>query len=129
MRGSNDLDGALDAANHGAELLEDKVSSVRALDRLKEFSERLGPHSRCRPTAATTAHPNTSEGPSPRRGHVPLQRLRDLVLHLVEVTGFDRVVDFDGAVMVAVDHSESMQDRHVARKSQEGVLLLGGDPG
>ncbi|MFC9736640.1 transcriptional regulator [Streptomyces noursei] len=40
----NDLDGALDAANYGAELLEDKVSSVRAVDRLKEFSERLGPH-------------------------------------------------------------------------------------
>ncbi|MFE1770253.1 transcriptional regulator [Streptomyces sp. NPDC059008] len=40
----NDLDGALDAANYGAELLEDKVSSVRALDRLKEFSERLSPH-------------------------------------------------------------------------------------
>ncbi|WP_395370121.1 tetratricopeptide repeat protein [Streptomyces tubercidicus] len=39
-----DLDGALDAANHGAELLEDKVSSVRALDRLKEFSARLEPH-------------------------------------------------------------------------------------
>ncbi|MFD7815613.1 transcriptional regulator [Streptomyces sp. NPDC059785] len=39
-----DLDGALDAANYGAELLEDKVSSVRALDRLKEFSERLQPH-------------------------------------------------------------------------------------
>ncbi|MEV6987418.1 hypothetical protein AB0M95_40030 [Sphaerisporangium sp. NPDC051017] len=28
----NDLDGALDAANYGAELLEDKVSSVRAVD-------------------------------------------------------------------------------------------------
>ncbi|MFB7931060.1 transcriptional regulator [Streptomyces sp. NPDC056039] len=39
----NDLDGALDAANHGAELLEETVSSVRALDRLKEFSERLEP--------------------------------------------------------------------------------------
>ncbi|MFE3553220.1 tetratricopeptide repeat protein [Streptomyces kronopolitis] len=39
-----DLDGALDAANYGAELLEDKVSSVRALDRLKEFSVRLEPH-------------------------------------------------------------------------------------
>jgi tetratricopeptide (TPR) repeat protein len=39
-----DLDGALDAANYGAELLEDKVSSVRALDRLKEFSEQLQPH-------------------------------------------------------------------------------------
>ncbi|MFF8971527.1 transcriptional regulator [Streptomyces sp. NPDC014995] len=40
----NDLDGALHAANVGAELLEDKVSSVRALDRLKEFSEQLKPH-------------------------------------------------------------------------------------
>lgn len=39
-----DLDGALDAANCGAGLLEDKVSSVRALDRLKEFSARLEPH-------------------------------------------------------------------------------------
>ncbi|MFH8771498.1 MULTISPECIES: transcriptional regulator [unclassified Streptomyces] len=39
-----DLDGALDAANYGAELLEDEVSSVRALDRLKEFSARLEPH-------------------------------------------------------------------------------------
>lgn len=36
-----DLDGALDAANYGAELLEDKVSSARALDLLKEFSEQL----------------------------------------------------------------------------------------
>lgn len=40
----DDLDGALDAANYGAGLLEDQVSSVRALDRLKEFAERLGPH-------------------------------------------------------------------------------------
>lgn len=40
----NDLDGALDAANRGAELLEDKVSSMRALDRLKEFSARLEPN-------------------------------------------------------------------------------------
>ncbi|GHD04224.1 hypothetical protein GCM10010313_20260 [Streptomyces violarus] len=40
----NDLEGALDAANYGAELLEDKVSSVRALDRLKEFSEQLQPY-------------------------------------------------------------------------------------
>jgi hypothetical protein len=40
----NDLSGALDAANYGAGLLEDEVSSVRALDRLKEFSERLEPH-------------------------------------------------------------------------------------
>ncbi|MFJ1599928.1 transcriptional regulator [Streptomyces sp. NPDC088261] len=39
-----DLDGALDAANYGAALLEDKVSSVRALDRLKEFSSQLDPH-------------------------------------------------------------------------------------
>ncbi|GGZ13414.1 hypothetical protein GCM10010387_01800 [Streptomyces inusitatus] len=39
-----DLDGALDAANYGAALLEDKVSSVRALDRLKEFSLQLEPH-------------------------------------------------------------------------------------
>lgn len=40
----NDLAGALDAANFGAELLEDMVSSVRALDRLKEFAQRLEPH-------------------------------------------------------------------------------------
>ncbi|WP_461067468.1 transcriptional regulator [Streptomyces pseudoechinosporeus] len=40
----NDLDGALDAATCGAELLEDKVSSVRALDRLTEFSEQLESH-------------------------------------------------------------------------------------
>ncbi len=40
----NDLDGALDAANRGAELLEDKVSSMRALDRPKEFSARLEPN-------------------------------------------------------------------------------------
>ncbi|AEY89628.1 putative transcriptional regulator [Streptomyces hygroscopicus subsp. jinggangensis 5008] len=39
-----DLDGALFAANHGARLLEEEVSSVRALDRLKEFSARLEPH-------------------------------------------------------------------------------------
>ncbi|MEV6319426.1 transcriptional regulator [Streptomyces sp. NPDC051776] len=39
-----DLEGALDAANYGAGLLEDNVSSVRALDRLKEFSARLEPH-------------------------------------------------------------------------------------
>lgn len=39
-----DLEGALDAANHGAELLEGRVSSVRALDRLKEFSVWLEPH-------------------------------------------------------------------------------------
>ncbi len=40
----NDLAGALDAAHYGTELLEDEVSSVRALGRLKEFSERLEPH-------------------------------------------------------------------------------------
>lgn len=40
----NDLDGALDAGNYGAELLEDNVSSVRALDRLKEFAEQLLHH-------------------------------------------------------------------------------------
>ncbi|MGR3938489.1 transcriptional regulator [Streptomyces sp. BRA346] len=39
-----DLEGALDAANFGARLLEDSVSSVRALDRLKEFSAGLEPH-------------------------------------------------------------------------------------
>ncbi|MES4889298.1 transcriptional regulator [Streptomyces sp. NPDC096012] len=39
-----DLEGALDAANYGAELLEDCVSSIRALNRLKEFSTRLEPH-------------------------------------------------------------------------------------
>ncbi|MFG5723990.1 transcriptional regulator [Streptomyces murinus] len=39
-----DLEGALDAANYGAELLEDNVSSIRALNRLKEFSTRLEPH-------------------------------------------------------------------------------------
>ncbi|MFH8219598.1 transcriptional regulator [Streptomyces sp. NPDC018057] len=38
-----DLDGALDAANFGAGLLESSVSSIRALDRLKEFSARLEP--------------------------------------------------------------------------------------
>jgi tetratricopeptide (TPR) repeat protein len=38
-----DLEGALDAANYGARLLEDSVSSVRAVDRLKEFSARLEP--------------------------------------------------------------------------------------
>lgn len=40
----SDRDGALDAANYGADLLEDKVSSVRVLDRLKEFSEQLQLH-------------------------------------------------------------------------------------
>lgn len=39
-----DLEGALDAANYGAELLEDSVSSIRALNRLKEFSTQLEPH-------------------------------------------------------------------------------------
>lgn len=39
-----DLEGALDAANYGAGLLEDSVSSIRALNRLKEFSIRLEPH-------------------------------------------------------------------------------------
>lgn len=39
-----DLEGALDAANYGARLLEDSVSSVRALNRLKEFSARLEAH-------------------------------------------------------------------------------------
>ncbi|MFD7506805.1 tetratricopeptide repeat protein [Streptomyces sp. NPDC059850] len=41
---AGDLEGALDAANFGARLLEDSVSSIRALDRLKEFSARLEPH-------------------------------------------------------------------------------------
>lgn len=40
---SGDLDGALDAANYGAGLLESRVSSVRALDRMKEFNARLDP--------------------------------------------------------------------------------------
>ncbi len=40
----NDLEGALEAANRGAELLEDKVSSMRALGRLNEFSARLEPN-------------------------------------------------------------------------------------
>ncbi|AYN41122.1 transcriptional regulator [Streptomyces dangxiongensis] len=44
-----DLEGALDAANYGAELLEDSVSSIRALNRLKEFSTRLEPH-KCVPS-------------------------------------------------------------------------------
>ncbi|WP_395570903.1 transcriptional regulator [Streptomyces sp. BK79] len=39
-----DLEGALDAANYGAALLEDSVSSIRALDRLREFSTKLEPH-------------------------------------------------------------------------------------
>ncbi|MCE7080462.1 transcriptional regulator [Streptomyces sp. ST2-7A] len=43
LQGS-DLEGALDAANHGAELVENGVSSVRAVDRLQEFSAKLDPH-------------------------------------------------------------------------------------
>ncbi|GAA0919838.1 transcriptional regulator [Streptomyces thermoalcalitolerans] len=39
-----DLEGALDAAHYGAGLLEDNVSSIRALDRLKEFSAQLESH-------------------------------------------------------------------------------------
>lgn len=39
-----DLEGALDAANYGASLLEDSVSSMRALNRLEEFSTRLEAH-------------------------------------------------------------------------------------
>lgn len=38
-----DLEGALDAANYRAGLVESRVSSVWALDRLKEFSVRLEP--------------------------------------------------------------------------------------
>ncbi|GGY07381.1 hypothetical protein GCM10010358_70670 [Streptomyces minutiscleroticus] len=38
-----DLEGALDAASYGVGLLEGSVSSVRALDRLKEFAARLEP--------------------------------------------------------------------------------------
>jgi hypothetical protein len=37
-----DLDGALAAANHGASLLEQRVASNRAVERLNEFSARLG---------------------------------------------------------------------------------------
>ncbi|MBB1259388.1 transcriptional regulator [Streptomyces alkaliterrae] len=44
LQGS-DLEGALDAANNGAELVESGVSSKRAVDRLKEFSTKLTPHS------------------------------------------------------------------------------------
>ncbi|ARQ67856.1 transcriptional regulator [Streptomyces marincola] len=43
LQGS-DIEGALDAANRGAELVENGVSSVRAVDRLREFSARLDPH-------------------------------------------------------------------------------------
>lgn len=39
-----DLDGALDAATYGAELLEGEVSSTRALGRLKEFVDQLESH-------------------------------------------------------------------------------------
>ncbi|GAA2259054.1 hypothetical protein GCM10010430_48870 [Kitasatospora cystarginea] len=39
-----DLDGALDAANHGLTLLEGSVQSVRAVDRLKKFEGYLKPH-------------------------------------------------------------------------------------
>ena len=41
-----DLDGALDAANKGAELLEGQVTSARATTRLNEFSAKLKPYSR-----------------------------------------------------------------------------------
>ncbi|KOV59178.1 transcriptional regulator [Streptomyces sp. MMG1121] len=41
-----DLDGALHAANHGARLLEEDVSSIRALARLQDFSEQLEAHKR-----------------------------------------------------------------------------------
>ncbi|MEU3959613.1 transcriptional regulator [Streptomyces buecherae] len=36
-----DVDGALEAANRGAALLEDRVASARAVDRLREFSGKL----------------------------------------------------------------------------------------
>jgi tetratricopeptide (TPR) repeat protein len=39
-----DLDGALDAASSGVALLEDQVTSDRALSRLKEFDGRLNGH-------------------------------------------------------------------------------------
>ncbi|MFJ6217268.1 transcriptional regulator [Streptomyces sp. NPDC092296] len=39
-----DLDGALDAANRGLGLLEGKVQSARAVDRLKKFEGYLRPH-------------------------------------------------------------------------------------
>jgi len=41
-----DLDGALDAANQGAALLESRVSSARATSRLHEFSAKLNPYQR-----------------------------------------------------------------------------------
>ncbi|MFF7635623.1 transcriptional regulator [Kitasatospora sp. NPDC008050] len=39
-----DLDGALDAANRGLDLLEGPVQSVRAVDRLTKFDSYLKPH-------------------------------------------------------------------------------------
>lgn len=53
-----DLDGALDAANYGTALLEDKVSSVRALDRLKEFSSQLEPSSQARSASEPHSRPS-----------------------------------------------------------------------
>ncbi|WP_406419691.1 hypothetical protein [Streptomyces sp. NBC_00842] len=41
---ARDLDGALDAANVGLELLESRVRSDRAYVRLTKFSDYLGPH-------------------------------------------------------------------------------------
>lgn len=41
-----DLDGALTAANYGVDLLERKVSSHRAADRLRNFSDKLTPFSK-----------------------------------------------------------------------------------
>jgi hypothetical protein len=41
---SKDLDGALDAANRGLDLLETKVHSVRAVNRLAKFEGYLKPH-------------------------------------------------------------------------------------
>jgi hypothetical protein len=43
---ANDLDGALDSANRGAELVESGVTSMRATGRLKEFSAKLDTHAR-----------------------------------------------------------------------------------
>ncbi|QKW54229.1 transcriptional regulator [Streptomyces buecherae] len=42
----NDLDGALDAANRGVGLLEERVASTRAVGRLREFSGKLSPYGR-----------------------------------------------------------------------------------
>lgn len=42
---ARDLDGALDAANVGLELLENRVQSDRAYVRLTKFSNYLEPHS------------------------------------------------------------------------------------